>query len=409
MNNSLFKVLLLTTFTFSAYIASACAVDVVINQGNTITVCENAATNAISASAGYVSYTWTGPVTGTGASVTPTASGVVQVSATDNNGCVSTASITVTFVPNLNASITSSEGLNVCPTANTTTLSLPTTYTSYLWNNGTTNPTLSVSQSGSYSVIVKDANGCSDTATLSISFIEFKAEMIGGSTVCHGSNVILKASGGDVYAWSTNEFTPQITVAPLVSTNYSVTIYKGACHETFTIPVNVAALPPHKMNDTIYVFPGEPAFVSGPAGFDVYKWFPDDNLTSNASSSTSFIGSSSEDITLVATNNKVGCSITHTTHFRILDLTIPEGFSPNGDGINDFFEIPEIYNFKNVSLKVWNRWGDIVFQSDFYRNDWDGSCKGPLCAGSGIVNDGTYYYILTVEGFKYEKFLTIKK
>ncbi len=65
---------------------------------------------------------------------------------------------------------------------------------------------------------------------------------------------------------------------------------------------------------------------------------------------------------------------------------IPNAFSPNGDGINDHFEIPCAEG--NVSFSVWNRWGIEIYRNDSYMNDWDGTYKG------SPLPDGTYYYVL---------------
>lgn len=386
----------------------ACAVDVAILEGNSITMCSGVA-DGLSATPGFTQYTWSGPVTGNGQTATANASGWIYVEATDNVGCISKDSILVTLHPDLNPVISSSEGVNICSTITGTTLSLNQAYDSYLWEDGSTSPTLFVTESGDYSVIVSDANGCIDSTSITINFVEFTLEAIGGSTVCSGSYLMLQAGGGDVYAWSTNEFSPSIVVAPSTTTTYFVTIYKGACHETLSISVSVADLPPHDMPDTVYVMPGETQYVYGPANFDSYVWSPVENITSETASSTGYTGTSSGDVTLVATNNTIGCSMTHSVHFKLIEVTIPEGFSPNGDGINDFFVIPEIFDFRSVTLKVWNRWGDIVFESDHYRNEWDGTCQSAFCLGNGTLPDGTYYYILTIEGRKFDSFLTLKK
>ncbi len=70
-------------------------------------------------------------------------------------------------------------------------------------------------------------------------------------------------------------------------------------------------------------------------------------------------------------------------------LIIPTGFSPNGDNINDTFEIKGIGNKESVSIKVLNRWGEEVFASDNYKNDWNGISK----SGSELPND-TYYCVI---------------
>jgi gliding motility-associated-like protein len=76
------------------------------------------------------------------------------------------------------------------------------------------------------------------------------------------------------------------------------------------------------------------------------------------------------------------------------DISIPNGFSPNGDGVNDLFVISGISKYPNNKLTIFNRWGNIVFDADNYNNTWDGRCTEGLTFGSGILPDGTYFYIL---------------
>lgn len=400
------KIGLIGFFTLLVQFSFACAVDVTIVQGNAITLCPNS-TNAITAAAGYVSYTWSGPATGSGSAATATGNGWVVVTATDGGGCVSKDSILVTLYPDPAASLSSSEGLNVCPTVGATTLSLNQAYNLYLWNDGSTGATLSVTQSGLYSVEVTDANGCKDTADITIDFIDFSLTAVGGNNVCAGSFITLQASGGDVYAWSTNEFSSSIVVAPTQSSTYSVSIYKGACHTTLSTTVDVIALPPHSMPDTMLVFPGQVPYVFGPADFDTYTWAPADLVTDTSGVRTGYIGTGDGVVTLVATSNSLGCSMGHDIYFKMIDLTIPDGFSPNGDGINDKFEIPEIIRFE-AKLKVWNRWGDVVFESDRYLSDWDGTCQSSFCMGKDVLPEGTYFYKLTIEKYEFSGYLTLK-
>ncbi len=55
-------------------------------------------------------------------------------------------------------------------------------------------------------------------------------------------------------------------------------------------------------------------------------------------------------------------------------LRIPGGFSPNGDGVNDRFVIGNVGNDK-IHLEVYNRWGNVVYKSSEYKNDWNGTCN----------------------------------
>ena len=76
-------------------------------------------------------------------------------------------------------------------------------------------------------------------------------------------------------------------------------------------------------------------------------------------------------------------------------LTVYNEFSPNGDGVNDFFKIDCIASFPNNRLQVFNRWGNIVFETRGYNNDWDGITNGRAAVQKGdLLPVGTYYYIL---------------
>lgn len=72
---------------------------------------------------------------------------------------------------------------------------------------------------------------------------------------------------------------------------------------------------------------------------------------------------------------------------EIIELTIPNVFTPNGDGVNDLFVIRGIELFPQHRLVIFNRWGNEIYRSDNYRNDWNG----------GSISEGTYYYVLEVK------------
>jgi gliding motility-associated-like protein len=68
------------------------------------------------------------------------------------------------------------------------------------------------------------------------------------------------------------------------------------------------------------------------------------------------------------------------------DVIIPNIITPNGDGKNDIFKIEKLEHYPKSSLKIYNRWGKKVYESDDYKNDWD---------GEGFA-DGVYFFILIV-------------
>ena len=77
-----------------------------------------------------------------------------------------------------------------------------------------------------------------------------------------------------------------------------------------------------------------------------------------------------------------------TVSVEACDTEIPNVFSPNGDTKNDFFRIPGIEGFPNSKLEIYNRWGNVIYQSNDYGGGWDGRINNEPVA------DGTYYYIL---------------
>lgn len=75
-----------------------------------------------------------------------------------------------------------------------------------------------------------------------------------------------------------------------------------------------------------------------------------------------------------------------TTHRNIMNL-----FTPNNDGFNDYWEIPDLVTFGKCEVKVYNRWGKLVFHSNDYHNEWDGTSNGEQ------LPSAAYYYIIKTE------------
>lgn len=89
-------------------------------------------------------------------------------------------------------------------------------------------------------------------------------------------------------------------------------------------------------------------------------------------------------------SNLIGCEKTESVTVTVLtDLLVPNSFTPNGDNVNDTWEIGGLRNYPNVFLQVFNRWGTLVFSSRGYTEAWNGQHNGaPLPTGS-------YYYTLS--------------
>ena len=104
--------------------------------------------------------------------------------------------------------------------------------------------------------------------------------------------------------------------------------------------------------------------------------------------------------------NQVGCDTTQVFVTVLCDeLIIFNGFSPNGDGVNDYFTIQGIEAFPNNRLLIFNRWGNEVYNVEGYLNDWDGTWNNRK-----LLPDGTYFYVLEDgEGRRYSGYIQIHR
>ena len=88
-----------------------------------------------------------------------------------------------------------------------------------------------------------------------------------------------------------------------------------------------------------------------------------------------------------------------------LPLHIPDAFSPNFDGSNDYFVIRGIENYPFTGLHVFNRWGSEEYSNSDYKNQWSG-----LNNQGKLLTDDTYYFILNLpSGNSYAGFIVLKR
>jgi gliding motility-associated-like protein len=259
-----------------------------------------------------------------------------------------------------------------------------------------------------YMVTGTDANGCinSDQVTVTVKypFIMGNSE---GDTLCKGSSLRLFASGAHTYSWTPstglNSATSATPVAtPIVTTLYRVigTDDKNCFRDTAFIPVTVYDIPtveagPDKtinVGQTLDLVPQISADVTkvtwNPTGSIFRSDFP--RITIKPRETTTFT---------VEVSNTGGCtSRDNVTVYVICDgsnVFIPNTFSPNGDGANDIFYPRGSGLFSIKTAKVFNRWGEVVYEkSEFMPNNasagWDGTYKGRK------LNPDVYIYIVEI-------------
>ncbi|HEY9221616.1 MAG TPA: gliding motility-associated C-terminal domain-containing protein, partial [Lutibacter sp.] len=396
-------------------------------SGNSVLTCANESIT-LTASAtvqGAASYLWnTGATTAT---IEVTASGEYSVTVTDgNSGCSTTAAVTVTGDATPPAANISGNGVLTCATQSITLTASATVQgtASYLWNTGATTATIVVTAAGEYSVAVTDSdNGCSATATVTVAQdITPPAVNISGpqELTCNATSIVLNASGSAVqgtasYLWNTGATTASIEVSQAGDYTVVVTDSDNGCSNALTVTVtenyvaaeitggSIALCIEDASSNLTTLLPAD--FVSGGT------WTDDMNsggLTGNMfDPSTVNLGDYEFTYTepgdcgriiTVSVNVNDDCVVLACS---TEDMLISKVVTPNDDGFNDNFEITGLEGCDfTFGVKIFNRWGKMVYESNNYLNNWKGRHDGSgMQIGSNTeLPTGTYYYIVTVSG-----------
>lgn len=209
-------------------------------------------------------------------------------------------------------------------------------------------------------------------------------EKIVNTTLCSGQVVDLKATftGGTV-RWSTGETGNRIGVKTAGRYTATVTSPSG-CTDSRSIDVEFFDNPVLAVPDaTLCSFTKQQITLSAPPGFSKYVW---NGTRGTDTYTTASLGK----VELEVTDNN-GCTASQTISITssCADIGMANTFTPNGDGINDTWVIEGLDN--SASVKVYNRFGALVFESLGYTKPWDGTYK------SRKLPAGTYYYVLAAK------------
>ena len=308
---------------------------------------------------------------------------------TDANGCDSTLSYTIAepTALTLDTSITNTTCNGFTDGSITISTTGGTAPYSYSWSTGAATSTLTSLGAGTYSVTVTDDNGCTDSITATITDPALFAVTISGDgTLCQGDSTVLTADNGDTFSWFTGESTQDIIFYPSKDTLAWVTAMEGPCSASDTMALTVYPLTVvYAGADTIIDYGTTITLNSNAVG--TYYWYPADGLS--CTSCESPVASPETDITYyLEVTDSNGCvaldSIIITVNFET-DPFVANIFSPNGDGLNDILHVNGLTG-DDFLFRIYDRWGNILFESSDQGQGWDGSSAGKL------VNSGEYVY-----------------
>lgn len=162
----------------------------------------------------------------------------------------------------------------------------------------------------------------------------------------------------------------------------------NGCSNSFSGPVLIEDIKVFAGNDTT-IWQGSPFTLHGSGGTK-YNWQPAYLLNNAASQSVSGVLQNNQQFILKASDDKGCTGYDSVWVYVMLPLKIPNAFSPNGDGINDSWIIENSGNYSNISLEVFNRWGQLIHRQSGNLQPWNGTFNNK------VLPVGTYYYILKI-------------
>lgn len=264
-----------------------------------------------------------------------------------------------------------------------------------------------VKDTTTYYLTVTNKSGtlsCTDSITVSIfprMFVEFEQINKGCPGECK-SQVIGSASGGFPpyhYFWNA-QVAPNdssLALGLCSESTYTLLVKDTICLYDTAYLVDAYHLPEIEITvspDTIYrTNPKAEFFFENKSADSIpltnWVWIYPDSTTSNSDVGT-YVFQESDSVLFVYTTID-GCTDTVAQGITLkeFEMEIPNAFTPNGDGYNETWEIPDLEKYISNEIIIFDRWGKKVFESFNYNNNWDG----------GRLGDGVYFYILKCAGY----------
>jgi len=309
---------------------------------------------------------------------------------------------------------------NICTTTPAITAGGPTTFcsgnsvtlsssagTGYLWSNGEITPSITVKQSGNYTVKVSNSSGCFSLESNIISVTVNQPPLVSitssNNILCEFAtrNLIASPEGGIFRVLSgPGSVAGNVITATGVGNILLEYKYTQTCSNSDTINIATAKSPvanpgPDQVLKNVF----ETTMNASLSASETGKWslVSGMGIIDDIYSPTSIISglSTGENIFLWTVQN-ADCTVDAEIKIQVGDLILPTVITPNGDGKNDYFKIGEI--FGKVEFIVFNQWGDEVYRNNNYLNNWDGKNNKNV----DLPND-TYFYILKFSNGKITK------
>ena len=258
---------------------------------------------------------------------------------------------------------------------------------------------------GTYSINVTDESNCVTTDSISVDAkFRFLIQLDSNRTTCSGSiaeQLEVKVNTDDFYStfWYDGYgklLGRQDTVSVLPEpgdNNYVVEVRQDVCIKTDTIIISQRGNLFADAGENVKMVDGQRIILGGsPSAPEntIILWTPSTGLSaSNVQNPVSSVTKTT--VYRLIVGDVESCFVTDSVVVTINDkIEINDGFSPNGDGVNDVWEIAVLKDFPDAKVTIFNRWGQTIYETDPYI-PWDGTFEGQP------TSIGTYYYIIDLK------------
>jgi len=361
---------------------------------------------------GVLPYTFSWPSGGTTATESALCAGTFTGTVTDNNGCIATQDVPINEPAPLVITIDAANDPQ-CNTSLDGSIDISVVGGTGSYGFGWTGPggpfatqNIGGLNPGQYIITVTDSLGCTAVDTVNLNAISpITADAGPDISLCEGTSITLVGTGGVTYEWYDLNGTLLIagatytTTPPLGSTSYVLVAYDGLCTDSDTVVVTSNNLPIADAGVDYTVPEGSTVTLggnpTGPAG-SIFAWSPfifmDDSTLANptvtADELTTYV------VMVISPEGCIGLDTVLITPQP--EIIFPNGISPNSDGRNDTWIIDYIDDFPDMTVEIFNRWGQPIFSSVGYREPWDGTYTD-----GKPVPVGTYYYVINLNSELY--------
>jgi len=334
-------------------------------------------------------------------------SGTYYIKGTNSEGCNAIKPVTAILLtaPNLVIQGTplacSPQKVDITDPVYTTGSDAGLTYSYWIDQMATipiTNPT-AIDAGGMYFIKATNPSNCSTTKQIIANISTTPSLSVNNQTGCGlvdltAPNVFTTVAATDVSFWNDNLATSALPTPASISSSGTYFIKASnfdGCNVIEPIDVTVRPVPNLALST--------PSPIQYPATFNlsqlvtpsanvVYSYWEDSSATKTLQNYSAIDTTGTYHIKAV---NAEGCSIIRPVKVTVNepDIVPPNAISPNGDQVNDSWEIPLLKRYPYCTVEIFNRYGQVLFSSKGYNTPWDGKVNGkPLPTG-------TYYYVIT--------------